>query len=233
MRTWERLRKTKDWVYQEICAGRDYKVPKNNTRDGYGADISDFTRGEPNVYLAWQPMRPDTPGQPVNLDPYNVAPSITIMPTQGYIRYMEEKRFDRYSNIHRPQDMGQTLGMQFLFTIYEPGVRWPGFAESMQGAKPDMSLLKDGTEAGLMQLVDWMDDFVELVLRERNVPNTDLILEDDTSVYSLYTDQNYVVDRRPYYYGFVNIQWRCYANYGSDKGRMTRADRLLEGYESI
>ena len=69
----------------------------------------------------------------------------------------------------------------------------------------------------------------ELVLRERSVPNTDLILEDDTAVYSLYTDQNYVKDMRPYYYGFVNITWRCYANYGSDKGYMTKADRLLEG----
>lgn len=229
MRIWERLRKTKDWIYEELCKGRDYKVPVNNAREGYGADISNFTRGEPSVFLAWQPMRPDNPGQVLSSDPYNIAPSITIMPTQGFIRYLEEHRFDRYSGIKRPQDMGQTLGMQFLFTIYEPGIRYPGFAESLKSGQPDMSLLKDGTEAGLQQLVDWMEDLTELVLRERNVPNTDLILEDDTAVYSLYTDQNYVKDMRPYYYGFVNITWRCYANYGSDKGYMTKADRLLEG----
>lgn len=228
MRTWERLRKTRDWVYEEICKGREYKVPKNNPQDGYGPLIYDFTRGEPQVFLAWQPMRPDNPGAILSQDPYNVAPSITIMPTQGYIRYMEEKRFDRYSNIQRPQDMGQTVGMQFLFMIYEPGIRMPGLEESLKSDKPDMSLLKDGTEAGLQQLVDWMDDLIELVLRERNVPETDLILEDDSSIYSLYTDQNYVTDRRPYYYGFVSITWRGYANTGSDHGKKSRAARLLD-----
>ncbi len=228
MRTWERLRKTKAWIEREICVGKDFKIPKNNAMDGYGPDIYDFTRGDPSVFLAWYPMRPDNPGSPVSTDPYNVAPAITIMPTQGYVRYLEEKRFDRYSNINRPQDMGQSLGMQFLLSIYEPGIRLPGFEEGMKSGKPNMALLKDGTEAGLEQLVNWMDDLMELVLRERNVPGTDLILDDDNAVYSLYTDQNYIVDRRPYYYGFVNIMWRCYANDGNDHGYKSRASRLLD-----
>lgn len=230
MRTWERLRKTKEWIYREICQGRDwYKIPKNNPKDGYGPDIYDFTKGEPQVFLAWQPMKPDEPGLFAGTDPQNVAPSITIMPTQGYIRYMEEKRFDRYSHIIRPQDMGQTIGMQFLFTVYEPGVRYPGFAtekDEKKGAR--MELLKDGTEAGLMTLCNWMDDLSELLLRERNVPETDLILNDDRAVHSLYTDQNYVVDRRPYYYGFINVDWYCFASPGNDHGRQTRAGRLLD-----
>lgn len=226
MRTWQRLRNTREWVYEEICRGREYKMPVNNPQDGYGPAICDFTRGEPKVFLAWQPMKPDNP--PSVSDLYNIAPSILIMPTFGNIRYTEEKRFDAYRKISRPQDMGQSVGMQFLFTIYEPGIRMPGFDESMESGKPDMYLLKDGTEAGLMTLVDWMDDFIELVLRERSVPHTDLIIDDDTSVYSLYTDQNYVVDRRPYYYGFVNVTWKGYANDGSDHGRKSRTDRLLD-----
>ena len=229
MRTWERLRKTRDWVFREICEGKEFKVPKNNATDGYGPDICDFTMGEPQAFIAWQPMRPNDPGQLISNDPYNVAPAITIMPTQGFIHYLEEKRFDRYNKIIRPQDMGQSLGMQFLFTIYDPGVRLPGLEESLKSKHPDMSLLKDGTESGLMTLVNWMDDLMELVLRERNVPETDLVLDDENSVFSLYMDQNYIVDRRPYYFGFVNVNWRCYANYGSDKGYRTKTDKLLDG----
>lgn len=228
MRTWERLRKTKDWVYREVCAGKEFKVPRNNTADGYGPNICDYTMGEPEVFVGWQPMRPNEPGKILPNDPLNVAPSITIMPTQGYIQFPEEKRFDRYSKINRPRSMGQTLGMQFLFTVYDPGVRLPGLDDSMKSGNPDMSLLKDGTESGLISLVNWMDDLIELVLRERSVPGTDLILDEESSVYSLYTDQNYVVDRRPYYFGFVSINWRGYSNYGSDHGEQSRMDKLLD-----
>jgi hypothetical protein len=28
--------------------------------------------------------------------------------------------------------------------------------------------------------------------------------------YSLYTDQSYVVDKRPIYYGFINVDFACY-----------------------
>ena len=34
--------------------------------------------------------------------------------------------------------------------------------------------------------------------------------------YSLYTDQNYPTDRRPIYYGFVNVVFSCYANEGDN-----------------
>jgi len=228
MRTWERLRKTRDWVFREVCEGKEFKVPRNSA-DGYGPDICDFTMGEPQAFIAWQPMRPNEPGKILSNDPLNIAPSLTIMPTQGYIQYPEEKRFDRYDKVSRPKGMGQTLGMQFLFTIYDPGIRFPGLEASLKSDNPDMSLLKDGTESGLMTLVNWMDDLIELVLRERNVPGTDLTLDEENSVYSLYMDQSYITDRRPYYFGFVNVNWRCYANYGSDHGMQSRADKLLEG----
>ncbi|MBQ8088465.1 MAG: hypothetical protein IJ234_08605 [Clostridia bacterium] len=151
------------------------------------------------------------------------------MPTTAYVRYTQEHRFDRYNKILRSQDMGQSLAMQILFTIYEPGIRLPGFAESIESGAPDMSLFKDGTEPGVQTLVEWMDDAMELILRERTVPGTDLILEDDNFLYSLYSDQQYIQDRRPLYQGFLNVEFKCYANYGSDKGRASRSDRLLDG----
>lgn len=233
MRTWERLRKTKAFFERELCQGREFKCPKPATGQNalYGPDITDFTMAEPRVFLAWQPARPSESGLMDAKDPLSVAPSITIMPAAAYVRYTQEHRFDRYQNIHRSQDMGQSLVMQILFTIYEPGVRYPGFADGMDAGRPDMSLFKDGTEAGVETLVNWMDDAMELILRERTVPGTDLTLEDDNFMYSLYSDQTYIQDRRPLYQGFLNVEFKCYASPGNEHGKPTRADRLLDGVD--
>lgn len=221
MRTTERMTKMKAWLYEELCKGRDYKCPVLNSADA--PKIDDFTRTEPKVFLAWTPL---TPGKAPDM--LNTAPSLTLMPTNGYIRYNEEQRFDRYRKISRPPDFGETITTQILFTLYEPGIREVGFAESIAAGTPDLSLLKDGTEAGFLQLINWMDDCKELIRREQCVPGTDLILEDKDAIWAMYTDQNYIVDRRPYYYGFVNVTWRGYASPGNDHGQRGRAARLLD-----
>lgn len=230
MRTWERLWKTKRFFEEELCKGREFKapVPATGANAQYGPHITDFTMAEPRVFLAWQPARPNEPGKVDPKDPISVAPSITIMPNAAVARYAPEHRFDRYQNVHRPQDLGQSLSLQILFTIYEPGVRLPGFADGFDAGQPDMSLLKDGTEPGLQTLVNWMDDGMELLLREKTVPHTDLILEDDNFLYSLYTDQTFIQDRRPLYQGFLFVEFKCHADTGSDHGKRSRIDRLLD-----
>lgn len=233
MRSWERLRKMKAFYQKELCEGRSFKSPKPQTGKNaqYGPLITDFTMAEPRVFLGWQPMRPDEPGKVFPDDPTSVCPAITIMPSPSLVRYVEEHRFDRYNNIHRPQEMGQSLIVSMLFTIYEPGIRMPGFVESLESGKPDMSLLKDGTEEGVMTVMEWMDDAKELILRERHIPGTDLVLEDDNMVYGFYTDQQYIADRRPLYYGYINVEWKCHADTGNDHGKPTAADRLLDGID--
>ena len=230
MRTWERLSKMRDFLQREICDDREYKcpVPQTGANGQYGPQIIDFTRDKPRVFIGFQPMNPNEPGRADPSDPFSVCPAITIMPSPSYARYVEEKRFDRYNKFHRTQDMGQGCVVQILFSIYEPGVRHPGFAEGLESGEPDMSLMKDGTDAGLMTLFNWMDDAIELLLRERGVPGTDLILEDDTLIDSLFTDQSYVVDRRPLYYGFLNVEFKGFASRGNDHGKASRIDRLLD-----
>lgn len=222
MRATERYRKLKEWLEKELCAGRMMKTP---APDG---DITKILTAEPKVYIALQPMQPDEPGRILTDDPYSVAPSITIMPIEGFVRHTEEYRFDRYSGYTRSQQMGQSLKVTILFTVYEPGIRTQEWIDSMHDGVPDMALMKDGTQNGLFTLFDWMDDAMELILRERTVPDTDLMLEDDTMTYSLFSDQTYVADTRPLYYGFLRVEFKGYANDGSDKGRRTRAARLLE-----
>lgn len=207
MRTVERLKQLKKWTQEQLCVGREMKTPAKNM------SIGEIARREPEVYLAWAPSRVDATGRPTeNLT--STVPSITIMPNQAYAKYMEEKRFDRYNNIHRPPDMGQHLSVSMLFSVYEPGIRMPGFIDSVgeNGAGMDMTLFKEGTEQGLFTLLDWMDDAMEKLLGQRAIPHTDLVVEEASTTYSLYTDQSYVVDRRPIYYGFINTSFMCYAN---------------------
>lgn len=209
MRFTERLTGLKNWTYKELCKGRMMKAPAENM------DIGTINRQEPPVYLAWAPARVDKAGNLKEI-PLSTVPGILIMPNQTYAKYMEEKRFDRYNNVHRPQEMGQHLAVSILFSVYEPGVRLPGFVDSVgeKGAGLDTSLILEGTEQGLFTLMNWMDDCMEKLLGQKMIPKTDLFVQEDTVTYSLYTDQSYVVDRRPIYYGFVNVVFGCHVNEG-------------------
>jgi hypothetical protein len=209
MRTAERLKWLKAWARKNLCEGRDMKAPASNM------NIAEIVTQEPQCYVGWAPARMDSTGM-LREDPYSVVPGIIIMPSPAYAKYTEEKRFDRYNNIHRPQEMGSHLAVSMLFSVYEPGVRLPGFVDSVGegGQGLDMSLLMEGTEQGLFTLLEWMDDCKECLLRDRMIPHTDLSVEEETITYSLYTDQSYVVDRRPIYYGFVNVSFNGHADVG-------------------
>ena len=211
MRTRERLLGLKKWMTKELCKGRVMKAPAKDM------NIGEIVRQEPCCYLGWAPSRMDYTGQ-YQVDPVSVCPGIIIMPNQSAAKYMEEKRFDRYNNVHRPSLMGSHLFVSILFSVYEPGVRLPGFIDSVEetGQGLDMSLIMEGTEQGLFTLVDWMDDCKEKLLRDKMIPGTDLSVEEETITYSLYTDQSYVVDKRPIYYGFVNVSFNGYADSGAN-----------------
>lgn len=209
MRSRERLLKLKEWAKINLCQNI-MKSP------GKKFDITDIEWKTPEVYLAWAPTRNEGI-QTVIQEASNVAPCIIIMPDNAYAKYQEEQRFDRYSNIHRPKELGQHFAVSILFVVYEPGIRLPGFYESStekNGEGMDMTLLKEGTEEGLFTLIDWMDDCTETLLRDQIISGTDLSLEETELRYGLYKDQEYVVDRRPIYYGFVNARFNCYANAG-------------------
>ena len=183
-------------------------------------DIRDVREQEPRCFLAWQPTRPDRSGFRES-DPFSVCPSILIMPNAGHFKYVEERRFDRYKGIHRPQELGDTLNVSILFSVYEPGVRLPGFKDD--NGNVDMTRIIEGTEQGLFTLLDWMDDLQQALLATKIIPHSDLFLSEETGVRSLYTDQSFVVDKRPIYYGFINVEFKCYA----DDGGTTTINTLL------
>ena len=214
MRTTERLIKLQNWLYEKLCEGRAMKAPDPQM------NVKNIHTQEPKCYLGWYPARPDqTEGN--QSDELSVCPGILVMLNPSYGRNMEEKRFDRYNGVHRPQELGQTLSISLLFSIYEPGVRLKGFVKD---GKVDMALIEEGTEQGLFTLYNWLDDCVELLLKEKYVPGTDMTVLEETIQYAPYTDQSYEVDKRPIYYGFVNVTFGCYASVGNGG----QVDQLLK-----
>lgn len=206
MRTRNRLKGLQKWMMENLCQGREMKAPAPDM------DIRKIVRQEPNVYIAWYPTRPNANPQYQD-DTVNVCPGILIMPAASKVKDMVEQRFDRYNNVHRPKEMGQTLSVSILFSVYEPGIRLPGFIDDPK----DPKLLLEGTEEGLFTLTDWMDEFMEKLLGVKNIPGTDLSFNESSGAYSLYTDQSFVVDKRPIYYGIINVEFNCYASEGQNR----------------
>ena len=222
MRTSERLKGLEQFFYENLCRGRQMKSPAEDF------DITQIQMREPKCYTGFYPSIMDDKGniQPEEFEPLeNIAPSILIMPNVGAVKNVEEKRFDRYNGIARSQSMGQELVVQMLFCIYEPGVRLPGFIESAEsGGGFDMSLFEDGTQQGMLTLFNWIDDAMELLLCHKSIPHTDLFLDEASCTYGPHTDQNFLTDKRPLYYGLLNATFYGYANEGTN----TDIDRLLK-----
>ncbi len=211
MNTYARLKGLRDLLYGRLCSGREMKAP------GPQGDLTEIVTQEPGCYIGFAPGRMDRTGYQPAQDVTSAVPSIIIMPSRSYADYMEEKRFDRYNNVKRPQDLGQHLSVCILFQIYEPGVRLPGFAAGADetGRGLDMTKFMEGTEQGMMTLLDWMDEAKALLIGMDTVPGTDLFLYRESAVYSPYEDQNYIVDRRPIFIGYINVDFGCYAERGA------------------
>ena len=206
MRTEERLRKLKQWTYETVCKGRTMKAPAEHM------DVTKIVRQEPQVYLAYAPTRPDI-SQFSEVDPVSAAPGIIIAPASGEVHYMEEKRFDRYNNVHRNKDFGQSLMVQNVFMVFEDGVRLPGFTDAAKAGEYDMSLIREGTEEGLFTLTNWMDDYKDALLSAGTIPGTDLSVNDEMFEYGWYSDQKFIADRRPVFIGMVTVKFQCYADH--------------------
>ena len=208
MRDTERLTKLCDWTYNAVCKGREMKTPAPNM------DITQIRRQEPKVFLSFQPMRPDETNLfgERDLNPLNVSPGIIIAPNFQYWKYMEEQRFDRYNDVHRPKEMGQSLSCQVMFFVYEDGVRLPGFVESAEVGPYDMSLIMEGTQEGFLTLMNWMNDFRDALLSQKSIPGTDMFLNEPQAATAPYADQKFIADRRPAYIGITSITFQCHAD---------------------
>ena len=49
------------------------------------------------------------------------------------------------------------------------------------------------------------------------IPGTDMMVNEESIVYTLREDQKYMTDNRPMYHGFVNVQFLAYVDRGQNK----------------
>lgn len=207
MRTRQRLTALRKWTQETVCAGRLMKTPGRD-EDG-NEDITVIARQEPVAFIGWYPMRPDSTGILRN-DPMNVCPGILISQIPDNAKYMEDQKYDQYKNARRPQELGQWLNVSILFSVYEPGIRLPGFIQSAETGL-DMSKIIEGTEEGFFTLTDWMDDFKDSLIAAKAIPGSDLFVDEKSITYGPLTESGYIDDKRPIYYGFVSARFQCYS----------------------
>lgn len=205
MRTRQRLTALRKFVQEAVCNDRLMKTPGRD-RDGR-EDILQIARQQPAAWLGFYPMRPDSSGV-LRPDPLNVCPGILISQIPDYAKFVEDERFDRYLNVHRSQELGQWLNINFLFSIYEPGIRLPGFVQSAETGL-DMSKLVEGTEEGVLTLADWMDDLKDALIAASTIPGTDMIVSEKSITYGPLIESGYIADKRPIFYGSVNARFQC------------------------
>ena len=151
-------------------------------------DITRVKLTEPKVYLGWFPGR--GPRTEDWEEATNEAPGILIAPGTTCGKKVEVRRFDENSRVRRPPELGQTVQISMMFCIYEPGVRKAGCEEMAEAEEQDT----------------------------RCIPGSDLILQEENLTYGLYQDVGYIVDRRPFYYGFLNATFNAYAGEEPDAG---------------
>ena len=227
MRTYARLEALKQWAYDTVCKGRRMKAEPPDRKITYWQEPV-----EPAVHIAYFPKRYDETNMRKLVDKLaeqhiSTAPSILIMPTASDVKLVEQKRFDQYNGVHRSEDYGQHLNVQVLFSVYEDGLRLPGFHPHRpgdfgfgEGVVEDneyyLENVREGTQEGLQTLLDWMDDFRDKLLTQIHVPGSDLALEEEHFVYSMRSDQRYIADTRPLYYGLCDIGFSCVAESGDN-----------------
>lgn len=169
-----------------------------------GESLGDIIYRRPEIYTAFYPDRTPAASMRAESGAYS-APSILMMLAPSNARNMEPERFDRRDGIIRPMDLGGKLGISLLFSVYEPGVRQPGF----DGNDPD--LIADPGAEGFFTVTDWMDEVSAALIAAQNVPGSDLFLWEGSLTYSPYMEGGYISDTRPIYYGIMNMVFGHYA----------------------
>ena len=205
MRLIAELDALKDWTKETVCKGKLFKSP------GSDANVHNVVYTEPEVFVGYYPTRPDNTGF-YSGSIVNTAPSILLMPDIIYEKNNEEQRFDRYAHISRPKQAGKLVNIQALFVVFEDGIRLPDYdpiTDEKGNRAIDLTKIREGTHDGVGLLLNWMDEYAEALLGREMIPGTDMTLLENTLRYSMISDQKYVNDKRPLFYGLMEFGFQC------------------------
>lgn len=187
MNTRRRLEALQTWVIDNLCKGKRMKTPGET-------DFSvEYT--EPRCFVGLYPWTLNEASE------YNVAPSILIIPDVSKAKDVRIKSYDQSDNIGRPQNLGAQLNLRLVFCVYDPGDRT---AELKTSQNPYTDIL-EGDNGGFFTLTDWLDECMEKLLQANSIPGCDLFLYEDTITWAPMTEGEAILDRRPLYYGILQL----------------------------
>lgn len=187
MSTRTRLSAFQDWVYQNLCKGRSMKTPGDT-------DFS-VVYTEPRCFVALYPWQLNEASE------YNVAPSILIIPDVSKGKDVRVKSYDQSEGVARPQNLGAQLNLKLIYCVYDPGERT---AELKESQNPYKDIL-EGDNGGFYTLTDWLDESMEKLMQVQSIPGSDLFLYEDSLTWTPMTEGEAILDRRPLYYGILQI----------------------------
>lgn len=205
----ERLLALKEFVYETVCKGKQFKTQGFNERGG--ADDYKVEYKEPEVFIGLYPRNKNRNSNERN-DPSRVAPSVLIIPRLNYSGKFKEARFDNYEGINRSKEIAGVFSVQFLFCMYDTGKR---NADTSITRKAED--IEDNTEQAVLNLIGWIEELSKQIMGLSQIPNTDLFVYKDSVCWSTLNSDDSVADHRPLYYGYLTVSFGHKTNKVNDK----------------
>jgi len=187
MSTRTRLTAFQKWVTKNLCEGKSMKTP--------GETDFSVVYTEPRCFVALYPWTLN------EASAYSVAPSILIIPDASKGKDIRGKSYDQSEGVNRPQNLGAQLNLNLIYCVYDPGDRT---AELKITQNPYTDIL-EGNNGGFYTMTDWIDETMEKLLQAQTIPGSDLFLYEDSLTWFPLTEGETILDRRPLYYGVLQV----------------------------
>ena len=183
----ERMRALREWVYTRCCKGRTMKTPVVRGRD------LDVAWREPKCFGGdFYPARALD-----RRNPYSIAPSILVARI-SHTPYAETMEYlDSRIKVSRPKELGNTLTINLIHTVYEPGER----TESGGGDPHEALATDESIDTGSLILGQWMEDTAAELAAALSVAG--MAVKRSSIVIEPLIENEAVSDRRPLYLGVV------------------------------
>ena len=187
-----RMRAFQAWVYENCCKGRTMKTPVVRGRD------IDVAWGEPRCFGGdLFPARAKD-----RKNPYSIAPSILITRITQTPKANMQEYLDSRQKVSRPKDLANTVTLNLIHTVYEPGERNEDEAES--GDAHDAFETDETIDTGSLILGDWMEETAYALIGALSVAG--MTVKPESVIIEPLTENGEVADRRPLYLGAVQVQ---------------------------
>lgn len=186
----QKRRAFRDWVYEHCCKGRRMKTPVPRGRD------YDVKWTEPRCFGGdLYPVRVLDRRNPYSITPSILIEAVSHTPYAGTAEYLDSRQ-----KVSRPKDLGNTMTLNLIHSLYEPGER---VREATDGDPHELLLTDEEMDTGSMLLWQWMEDTAAALQAALNVAG--MTAKAESILIEPLTENEAVSDRRPLYMGVVQV----------------------------